>query len=54
MDYKKAYAMLMGTISDAIDEIEKLRFISQQVGNAMQMLKDGLKKAEEMYLCSEE
>jgi len=54
MDYKKAYALLVGTMSNAIDEISKSRIISQEMENAIKMLKEGLEKAEEMYICSEE
>ncbi len=54
MDYKKAYTLLAGTMSDAMDEIEKSRVISQEMENAIKMLKDGLDKVEEMYLCAEE
>ncbi|HMM06800.1 MAG TPA: hypothetical protein PKD52_09060 [Clostridiales bacterium] len=54
MDYKKAYALLAGTMSNAIDEIERSRVISQEMENAIKMLKEGLEKAEEMYLWAEE
>lgn len=54
MDYKKAYALLMGTMSNAIDEISKSHVISQEIENAVRMLREGLEKAEEMYLCSDE
>jgi hypothetical protein len=54
MDYKKAYALLVGTISNAIDEIGKSHIISQEMENAMQMLMDGLENTEEMYLSAEE
>jgi len=54
MDYKKAYALLAGVMSRAIDEIEKSQVISQETESAFQMLKEGLKKAEEMYLCSDD
>ena len=54
MDYLKAYALLVGTISNAIDEIGKSRVISQEMENAIQMLKAGLEEVEEMYLCSEQ
>lgn len=54
MDYQKAYALLMGTMSNAIDEINQSRVISQEMENAIQMLKAGLEHAEEMYINSEE
>lgn len=54
MDYKKAYALLAGTMSNAIDEIGKSHIISQEMENAIRILKEGLEKAEEMYICSEE
>ena len=50
MEYKKAYALLMGTMSKAIDEIEKSKIISQETENAIQILKEGLEQAEEMYI----
>lgn len=53
MDYKKAYALLAGTMSNVIDEIEKSRVISQELESAIKMLKEGLEKAEEMYLRAE-
>ena len=53
MDYQKAYALLVGTISDAVDEIDKAQVISQELENAKRMLKGGLEKAEEMYICSD-
>ena len=49
MDYKSAYALLVGRISNAIDEIEKSRVTSQEMENAIKMLKEGLEQAEEMY-----
>lgn len=54
MDYQKAYALLVGTMSNAIDEISKSRIISQEIENATQMLKQGLDKAEKMYLCAKD
>jgi hypothetical protein len=54
MDYQKAYALLVGTMSKAIDEIEKSRVITQEMDNASKMLKAGLEEAEEMYLSAEE
>jgi len=54
MNYPKAYALLLGTMSNVIDEIGKSRVISQEMENATQMLKEGLEKAEEMYVCSDE
>ncbi|MEA5016258.1 MAG: hypothetical protein VB099_17025 [Candidatus Limiplasma sp.] len=49
MDCEKAYALLVGSISTAIDEIEKSRVTSQEMANAIKMLKEGLEEAEEMY-----
>ena len=54
MDYKRAYALLVGTISNAIDEMETSRAISQEIEHAANMLKEGLEQAEEMYLRAEE
>lgn len=54
MDYQKAYALLVGTMANAIDEIDKSYIHSQETQNAIQILKEGLRKVEEMYLCSEE
>lgn len=54
MDYQKAYALLVGTISNAIDEIGKSRTITQEMENGIRMLKEGLEKAEEMYLSAED
>lgn len=54
MDYPKAYALLIGTISNAIDEINKSRIISQEMENAVRILKNGLEEAGEMYICLEE
>lgn len=54
MDYKKSYALLVGTISNAIDEINQSRIISQEMENAIHIMKKGLEATEEMYLCSEE
>ncbi len=54
MDYQKAYALLVGTISNAIDEISKSYIIVPEMENTIQILKEGLAKAEEMYLYSEE
>ena len=50
MDYKKAYALLVGAMSRAIDEIEKSQIASQETESAIQILKEGLEQAEEMYL----
>jgi len=54
MDYQKAYALLVGIMSNAIDEINKSCVVSQEMENAIKMLKEGLEKVEEMYLCAEE
>ena len=54
MDYQKAYTLLVDTMSKAIDEINKSRTISQEMENAIQMLKAGLEQAEEMYISAEE
>jgi len=54
MDYQKAYALLVGSMSNAIDEIDKSRVITQEMENAIKILKKGLEEAEEMYLCSDE
>jgi len=54
MDYKKAYAQLVGVMSNAIDELEKSQVISQETDNAVQVLKQGLEQAEEMYICADE
>ena len=53
MDYQKAYALLVGIMSNAIDEIGKSRVISQEMENAIKLLKEGLEQAEEMYISSE-
>lgn len=53
MNYQKAYALLVGTMSDAIDEIHKSHVILQEMEKAIQILKEGLAKAEEMYTDSE-
>ena len=53
MDYKKAYALLIGTMSKAIDELEKSQVISQETSNAVQMLKEELEQTEEMYIVAE-
>lgn len=54
MDYKRAYALLVGIMSNAIDQIDKPYVLSREIKNTVQMLKDGLTKVEEMYICSEE
>lgn len=54
MDYKKAYSLLVGIMSNAIDEINKSPIIFQEMENTIQMLKEGLEKAEKMYICSDE
>ena len=50
MDYKKAYTLLVGTMSNAIDEIEKSIVITPEMENGIKLLKAGLEQAEEMYL----
>lgn len=54
MCYKKAYALLVDIISKAIDEIGKSQVISQETDNTVQMLREGLEQAEEMYICAGE
>ena len=49
MDCEKAYALLVGRISNAIDEIERSRVTLQGMENAIKMLKEGLEETEEMY-----
>ena len=50
MNYKKAYAILIGSMSKAIDEIEKSQVVSQETSNAIQILKEGLEQVDEMYI----
>ena len=52
MDYKKAYALLVGTVSDAIDELNKPCETSPDVVHAIQLLEEGLETTEEMYISS--
>lgn len=54
MDYQKAYTLLVETMSKAIDEINKSHFVSQEMENAIQMLKQGLEEVDEMYMSAEE
>ena len=54
MDYKKAYALLVGALSDAIDELEKAVILSQEAENAVKMLKEALETTEEMYINAED
>ncbi|NLO86496.1 MAG: hypothetical protein GX096_13890 [Clostridiales bacterium] len=54
MDYAKAYALLVVTMSNAIDEMSKSHVISQEMQNTIVMLKEGLEKTEEMYVSSEQ
>lgn len=54
MDYQKAYALLVETMSKTIDEIRKSRVITQEMENAIKLLKQGLDQAEEMYIASGE
>jgi hypothetical protein len=54
MNYEKAYALLVGRISNAIDCMCASRIISQQMEDAIRLLKEGLEIAEEMYLSTEE
>lgn len=49
MDYKKAYTLLAGVMSNTMNEINKSDIKSEEIENVMHMLKDGLTKAEEMY-----
>ena len=52
VDYKKAYALLVGIMSETIDELEKSQIISRETEVAILMLKEGLEIAEEMYIFS--
>ena len=54
MDYQKAYTLLVGVMSKAIDELGKSQVVSTETKNAVKMLKDGLEQAEEMYISTEE
>ena len=54
MDYKKAHALLVGIISDTIDEISKSPVSSHEIENATHMLQLGLIETEEMYISSRE
>ena len=54
MNYPKAYALLVGTVSSAIDEIGKSRVVSQEVEKAVRMFKNALIEVEEMYMRAEE
>ena len=50
MDYKKAYALLVCTMSEAIDKIESSHFKTEDSEGVARMLKEGLERAEEMYI----
>ena len=54
MDYQKAYALLVGTVSDAIDELHKPceYEIPSEVTHAINILEEGLETTEEMYISS--
>jgi len=52
MTYKKAYAILLCTMSDTIDELYKVDPTLQEITNAIAMLKQGLEIVEEMYASS--
>lgn len=54
MNYKAAYALLVETASNAIDEIEKANTISKSTEKAIRILKEGLEEAEDMYICAED
>ncbi len=50
MNYQKAYALLLGSMSNAIDELNKSTILSVEMENAVKILKEALETAEEMYL----
>lgn len=54
MDYQKAYALLVGVVSNTIDEINKSHILSPEIENALYMLRLGLTETEEMYISSGE
>jgi len=54
MDYQKAYALLVGSISKAIDEINKSPASSREIERGLDILKGCLLKAEEMYVGGDE
>ena len=54
MDYQRAYALLVGVMSNAIDEIAKSPVYSREIERAIYMLQWGLLEAEEMYICLQE
>ena len=54
MDYQRAYALLVGIMSDTIDEISKSPVFYQEIENAIYMLQQGLIETEEMYISSGE
>ena len=50
MNYQKAYALLVTSMSNAIDQLEKSKILSQETSTAISLLKEGLKQTEEMYI----
>lgn len=54
MDYQKAYAYLVGCISEAMDEMNHSHLIQPEMENALQILRKGLCTTEEMYLNADE
>ena len=54
MDYQKPYTILVDSAAKTIDELNKSQFVSQEMENAVRILKHGLEEAEEMYLNTDE
>ena len=50
MNYRKAYAILVGVISSAIDELA----LSQEIEPVIQRLTAALEETEEMYIDSKQ
>ena len=48
--YEKLYFMLFDEITSAVNEIEQSMVVSIQVLNALQILKQAQRKAEDMFL----
>ncbi len=53
MDYQKAYCVLFNAMSDAIEEIDHSRIITQEMEDGLDILRKAQQITEKMYMDEE-
>lgn len=53
MDYQKAYCVLFNAMSDAIDQLNRSKIVTQELEEGVNILKKAQETTEKMYMDEE-